>query len=443
MKGVILITAGFMTLGCRVNQYETEALAEEFAKLGFLRGDFAEVCDAYIINTCAVTEESVRKSRQMVRRAKKRNPGAFIGVMGCASQLDGGAFAKIKDVSFVCGTRNKQEMVHAAERYLSGGFPGGCEVSVVPPVGKLTETCAIHFDRTRAYVKIEDGCNGKCSYCVIPSLRGGVTLRDEGEILDEVSRIARSGCHEVVLTGIETAAYGDGLPDLIKKISETEGIERIRMGSLEPSFMKKDFVDSVCDIPALCHHFHLSVQNGSDRILALMRRKYNTDRMEENIAYIREKIPDVNFSADVIVGFPGETDDDFEQTCRFIKRVGFLHLHIFTYSRRPGTEAADMKNQIPEKIKNERLHCLEGIAQEEKMKILSRMISEGKPVTVLSETVSGAYVTGHTGNFIECGILRTEAEPESKGLFYKVIPDRIDGELLVCRRECREISVSE
>ncbi len=440
-KGVIFITAGFMTLGCRVNQYETEALAEELFKLGFSRGDFAEACDAYIINTCAVTEESVRKSRQMVRRAKKKNPDAFIGVMGCASQLESSDFARIEGVSFVCGTRNKQEMVRAAELYLKSGKISGCAVSVAPPRGALTKTCAVHSDRTRAYVKIEDGCNGKCSYCVIPFLRGDIVTRDEGEILDEVFRIAQNGCHEVVLTGIETAAYGNGLSRLIAKIDGIAGIERIRMGSLEPSFMKSTFIDSIYDVPSLCHHFHLSVQNGSDRILALMRRKYNTDMMERNIAYIREKIPDVNFSADVIVGFPGESEADFEQTCRFIKRVGFLHLHIFTYSKRPGTEAAEMEGQIPEKIKMERLHYLESIAQEEKKKILSRVIAEGKPVTVLSESVGEKYVTGHTGNFVECGILRSGLDSESeeiKGEFYKAIPDKIDGELLVCRRDCRE-----
>lgn len=397
--------AGFLTLGCRVNQYETEALAEELFELGFERGDFGECCDIYIINTCAVTEESVRKSRQMVRRAIKNNPEAFVGVMGCASQLDGNEFAAIPGVSFVCGTRNRTELFRAAEMYFKGISPNGCGVRIVPPVGELTKTSAVSSERARAYVKIEDGCNGRCSYCVIPSLRGGVVKRDENEILDEVQKIAKNGYREVVLTGIETAGYGEGLSQLIRKIGNISGIERIRMGSLEPSFMKKTFIDEISAVMSVCHHFHISVQNGSDRILALMRRKYNTSMMERSIAYIREKMPDVNFSADVIVGFPGETEEDFEQTCCFVKRIGFLHLHIFTYSKRPGTEAADMDCQIPEQIKSERLHRLKAIADEEKKRILTETIEAGKPVTVLAETFSDGYTTGHTDNFIECRIL--------------------------------------
>lgn len=396
--------AGFLTLGCRVNQYETEALAEELFRIGFERGDFGGKCDIYIINTCAVTEESVRKSRQMVRRAIKNNPDAFVGVMGCASQLDGGAFAAIPGVSFVCGTRNRAEILRAAGMFFKSGRPETCVLDIVPPEGELTKTSAVSFERARAYVKIEDGCNGRCSYCVIPSLRGGIVKRDEGEILDEVKVIAANGCHEVVLTGIETAGYGSGLSGLIRKIDAIPGIGRIRMGSLEPSFMKPEFVDEIAGVRSLCHHFHISVQNGSDRILALMRRKYNTAIMERSIAYIREKMPDVNFSADVIVGFPGETEEDFEKTCRFVKRVGFLHLHIFTYSKRPGTDAAEMDGQIPEKVKNERLHRLEAIAAGEKSRILSGMISSGKPVEILAETSSGGCTVGHTGNFVECRI---------------------------------------
>lgn len=397
--------AGFLTLGCRVNQYETEALAEELFRIGFERGDFGEKCDIYIINTCAVTEESVRKSRQMVRRAIKNNPDAFVGVMGCASQLDGNEFAAIPGVSYVCGTRNRSEMLRAAEMFFKSGKPDGCTISIVPPEGSLAKTSAVSFERARAYVKIEDGCNGRCSYCVIPSLRGGIVKRDENEILDEVRKIAENGCHEVVLTGIETAGYGDALSGLINQIDAIPGIERIRMGSLEPSFLKPSFIDEIAGVGSLCHHFHISVQNGSDRILALMRRKYNTAMMERNIAYIRKKMPDANFSADVIVGFPGETEEDFENTCRFVKRVGFLHLHIFTYSKRPGTEAAEMSGQIPEKVKNERLHRLEAIAADEKTRILSEMIAAGKPVTILAETASGGNTTGHTGNFVECRLI--------------------------------------
>ena len=426
-----------MTLGCRVNQYETSAIAEELYKEGFTCGNFSDRCDVYIINSCAVTEESVRKSRQMVRRAIKNNSSAFVGVMGCATQLEASAFSKIEGVSFICGTRNKHEMVDAVKDFIKNGKKEGSVVSVSSPDEKLRKTLALGFERTRAYIKIEDGCNGKCSYCIIPSLRGNIVTRDESEIVEEAELISQKGCSEIVLTGIETAAYGEGLAGLISKIDKIEGIERIRVGSLEPSFIKPKVIDKITDIKSFCHHFHLSVQNGSNKILSLMRRKYNTEMMERNIGYIREKMPDVNFSADVIVGFPGETEEDFAETCNFVKRIGFLHLHIFSYSKRPGTEAAKMEGQIPEQIKNKRLHILEAIAKEEKEKILSKMISEGKPVKILVETKNGEYFVGHTENFVECRISVSCLDCLSdavKGRVITAIPQKIEDGLLVCQK---------
>ena len=426
-----------MTLGCRVNQYESSALAEELYKDGLALGNFSEKCDVYIINTCAVTEESVRKSRQMVRRAIKKNSYAFVGVMGCATQLEATNFSKIEGISFICGTRNKHEMLDAVRDFIKNGKNERCVVSVPYPDGELHKTLSLSSERARAYIKIEDGCNGKCSYCVIPSLRGNIVTRNEEEIVKEAELIAEKGCSEVVLTGIETAAYGDGLAELISKIDKIKGIERIRVGSLEPSFMKPRFIDKISDIESFCHHFHLSVQNGSDKILALMRRKYNTEIMERNIDYIKKKIPDVNFSADVIVGFPGETEEDFINTCSFVKRVGFLHLHIFTYSKRPGNEAAKMDGQIPEETKNKRLHILEAIAREEKEKILSAMISEVKPVKILVETKNGEYFVGHTENFVECGIPLSCFGCDSetiKGKIIEALPQRIEGGILICQK---------
>ncbi len=427
--------AGFMTLGCRVNQYETEALAERLESMGVTRGEFTDFCDIYVINTCAVTEESVRKSRQMVRRTKKRNPSAFVGVMGCASQLDTAAFSAMEGIAFVCGTRNKEEMEKAIAAFCSGLSDSRCSVSVREPEGALLPTCAAHFERARAYVKIEDGCNGRCSYCVIPSLRGRVVIREEEEILREVERIAANGCREVVLTGIETAAYGKGLPRLIERIDGIDGICRIRMGSLEPSFLREELIDGLAASRALCRHFHLSVQSGSDSVLSRMRRKYNTATMERNIACIRQKLPGVNFSADVIVGFPGESEEEFEQTCRFVRRVGFLHLHIFPYSRRLGTEAAQMPDQIPDSVKSERLHRLETIAAEEKHRILTRMLEEGESVEVLIESCERGEMTGHTGNFAECRIPVSDSDKGAacRGTLLRVKPERIDGGLMICR----------
>lgn len=427
---------GFLTLGCRVNQYESQALSEELEKMGFEIAKFGDKCDVYVVNTCAVTEESVRKSRQMVRRAIKRNPEAFVAVTGCAAQLDPDAFSGIENVGYVCGTRNKKSIIDAVSMWMNGKS----DVLSKEKISSLTEPMErlniTHFERTRAYVKIQDGCNNKCAYCIIPSLRGGIVSRPVNEILEEAEALAGNGCHEIVLTGIETASYEYGLADLIEKISEVNGIDRIRMGSLEPSFVRRDLVDRICEIPKMEHHFHLSVQSGCDEVLHAMRRKYNTAMLSERIEYIRSKMPDVMFSADVIVGFPGETDEMFQKTCEFLKKAGFLHLHIFTYSKRPGTEAAMMQGQVDECVKNERLHILSEIAHNEKLKIYNSLIENQKQMDVLAEVKSGNYITGHTENFIECSIpadtVPCNIRREYRGKMLKIVPKFIDGDRLVC-----------
>lgn len=425
--------AGYLTLGCRVNQYETEAIAEGLASLGIETAKFEEKCDVYVINTCAVTEESVRKSGQMIRRAIKKNPSAFVAVTGCAAQLEGQELSEICGVRYVCGTRNKLSIVREVGKWLESGEYPENKLSVPEPTGEIEKTSITRFDRTRAYVKIEDGCDGKCAYCVITKVRGDVAVRDADDIEREVRTLAAGGCHEVVLTGIETAAYGKGLAELIKRIDAIDGIERIRLGSMEPSFMKPEFIDSVKDVPSLCHHFHLSVQNGSDPVLRRMRRKYNAEMLQRNIDYIRKIFPDVMFSADIIVGFPGETEEDFRRTCEFADRNGFLHLHVFTYSKRPGTEAAEMPDQIPEKLKTERLHKLEAIASCRKHEIFDALIESGEPLYVLAENTVNGYIAGHTGNFVECGIITDTPDcTRYRGKILKVRPVSTDGDLLVC-----------
>ena len=425
-------TAALLTLGCRVNQYESRVLEESLLALGYELSSFSQVCDVYIVNSCAVTEESVRKSRQMVRRAVKKNPEAFIAVCGCASQLAGEAFASLPSVSYVCGTRNKESLLEALVARSEGRpYP---KLNVCEPQGALSPTAIRGFDRTRAYVKIQDGCEGRCSYCIIPKVRGKVVLRDEAEILCEVKALSEGGCREVVLTGIETAAYGKNLPSLMAKIAAIDGIERIRLGSLEPSFLRRDFVDAVAALPKVCPHFHLSVQNGSDAVLAAMRRKYNTAMLREAVSYLRSVMPQVNFSADVIVGFPGETEEDFEQTCALVRSIGFLHLHIFPYSKRPDTEAAAMPHQVPEEVKADRLRRLTALAEESKERILSRLLAEGKPLTVLAETYANGLLSGHTESFVECLIpLGKETAEEKKGSFLTVTPYAVRDGKLLCR----------
>ena len=421
-----------LTLGCRVNHYESQVLSEELNKLGYESASFNDICDIYIVNSCAVTEESVRKSKQMVRRAIKKNPNAFIAVCGCASQLHPSDFEAMESVSFIYGTRNKNAVIEALKSHISGDTSDRIDVS--EPDCDLAPSLITRFDRTRAYVKIQDGCENKCAYCIIPKVRGNVVIRDENEIINEVKALAEGGCHEVVLTGIETSAYGRGLSSLIRQISEIDGIERIRLGSLEPSFMKPEFIDSILDIKQVCHHFHISIQNGSDNILRAMRRRYNVKILTENVEYLRSKMPDVNLSADIIVGFPGETEEDFLQTCALVKDLKLLHAHAFTYSKRPGTEAAEMDGQIPESVKTQRLHRLTTIAEENKKTLLTELIDKKEPVYILVETMEKGFLTGHTDNFIECRIpTRDQLSPSLlKGKTIEARPtDVVDG-FLIC-----------
>ena len=421
---------GVVTLGCRVNQYESQGIVEALEGLGFRAAPFDSPCELYIVNTCAVTEESVRKSRQMVRRAHKRNPNALIAVLGCAAQLSPADFSALDGVFFVYGTRNKGALISAVKEVLDGNTPP--KNAVVSPEGALEPTAITRFERTRAYVKIQDGCNGKCAYCIIPSLRGRVVLREEKEILNEVQALAAGGCHEVVLTGIETAAYGSALIPLIRSIAAIPAIHRIRLGSLEPSFLTPAFVDAIAAIPKACHHFHLSVQYASDPILRAMRRKYNLPMLNERISYLKATLPDVRLSCDLIVGFPGETEADFEATCDFVKKVGFLHLHLFSYSKRPGTEASSMKDQIPAGVKAERMKRLFDLGEEIKNEQLQKTVAKGEPIEVLLEAENDGWVTGHTSDFIECRI-PLPIPTGKKGEILSVLPYGIENGQLLCR----------
>lgn len=422
--------AGIITLGCRVNHYESEAVSEELEKLGLEIASPDGDCGVYIVNTCAVTAEAVRKSGQMVRRAAK-GKDVFVGVMGCASQLDPETFAGIEGVSFVCGSRNKLEMVSAVGKWLADREYKS--VSVSEPDGEIEKMSIDRFDRTRAYVKIQDGCENRCSYCVISKVRGRVVRRDEEDILNEIRTLAGGGCREVVLTGIETAAYGKGLAELIRKTAEIDGIDRIRLGSMEPSFLGRSFADGVKDIPQFMHHIHVSVQSGSSSVLARMRRKYNRDQLIRNLTYLREVMPDMNFTSDIIVGFPGETDGEFEDTLSLVKEVSFLHCHIFKYSKRPGTEAAEMKDQVSPAVKDRRFNLLKAAADGEKRKIFLAAIDVGKPVAVLSETTDGKYIYGHSDGFMECML---ESGDFEKGKTVYFLPEHIEGETL-CGKEVK------
>lgn len=418
-------TVGFITLGCKVNQYESEAIAERFAAEGFTLAHAEEGCDITVINTCTVTAESDRKARQMIRRAITANPDGYILVTGCLSQTDPGQAAAISGVDFVCGNTDKQAVVEAAKRLVRQGHKNArAEVLHRSLDGSGFEEMTItRFDRTRAYIKIEDGCENKCAYCAIPAARGPVRSKRPEAVLDEVRTLVSGGCREVVLTGIETASYGrdlggSGLADLLEAVDAIPGIGRVRLGSLDPSLMKQAFVDRIAKLPSLAPHFHLSVQSGSDTVLARMRRKYSSRMALEGMERLRRAMPGVQFTTDIIVGFPGETDAEFAETLAFAEAARFLMIHVFRYSRRAGTPAAEMPGQVPESVKAERSHRLIALEADIRRAILDGQT--GKVVPVLFEGQENGLLCGHTPEFFEVAV------PAGSAAHGEILPVRID-----------------
>lgn len=401
-------TVGILTLGCKVNQYESEAISEAIQERGFSVVPYSESCDAYIINTCTVTAESDRKARQMIRRVMKSDSSPFILVTGCYSQISPDAVASISGVDYVCGNSNKMSVVDKLCELIEYGKPDKAEVCVPPIDGTPFECMSIkRFERTRAYVKIEDGCESKCTYCTIPAARGKIRSKPFSDVIDEVRELAYGGCAEVVLTGIETGSYGDDLAggedlaSLLVEIERIDGLRRVRLGSLDPTVIKPSFVERIKDLSSLAPHFHLSLQSGSDRILALMKRKYNSEQAMACIKRLRDAIPNVKFTTDIIVGFPGETEEDFQKSCEFARKAEFLMVHVFPYSKRRGTPAATMPNQVPEDVKKERVHILSEISRRTREKILDDMVNGNLTVSVLFETYQDGFVYGHTADFVE------------------------------------------
>ena len=404
-------TVGIYTLGCKVNQYESESIAEELQKNGISVVSPSGVCDGYIINTCTVTAESDRKARQFIRRAINKNPEAFIVVTGCLAQTSPEDIAKIEGVDCVIGNTQKLITVKKlCELFANATKNKSCDICVSPLDDANFEKMAISkFDRTRAYIKIEDGCENKCAYCIIPSARGAVRSKLPIDVLSEVETFVKSGCKEVVLTGIETASYGKDIEnfklcDLLCRVDRINGIGRVRLGSLDPSLIRPDFVEKISSLKSLAPHFHLSLQSGSDKILAKMRRKYNSAMAMDAIKLLRQSIPNVKFSTDIIVGFPGESEEDFQQTVDFVREAEFLTVHIFPYSKRKGTPAATMSDQIPQDEKSRRLHELSQVASECRKRILEREIERKIPCNVLFETFDGEYLYGHTADFLEIAV---------------------------------------
>ncbi len=401
-------TVGFFTLGCKVNQYESEAIGELFLSRDYDVRPAEEICDIYVINTCTVTAESDRKARQIIRRAIQKNPSAYILVTGCLAQTAPESLTRLTGVDYICGNAEKCAVVDAADALVKSGRKNTVAECVVRPLdGASFEPMHIcKFDPTRAYIMIEDGCESHCTYCIIPKARGGIRSKPMEDVLDEVRTLTAGGCREIVLTGIETASYGkdlDGvsLIDLLEQVDRIPNIGRVRLGSLDPSLMKQPFIDRLSRLKSVTPHFHLSMQSGSDRILALMKRKYNTSMALESIERLRRAMPRVMLTTDMIVGFPTETEEDFEQTLRFVTEAEFLMIHVFPYSGRRGTPAAAMSGQVPMELRRKRAAMLSARQAEIRKKLLTEQIEQSPVCEVLFETSKDGYSYGHTDNFIE------------------------------------------
>ncbi len=403
-------TVGLYTLGCKVSQYETEAIGERFAERGIRAVSFDDVADAYVINTCTVTAESDRKSRQMIRRAIQKNKNAVIAVVGCYSQRAPEDIEKIGGVDIIIGTDGKLDVVDRVIKMLDDTTRVK-HISVTDldnaEFERMTITSA---PRTRAYVKIEDGCESKCTYCAISAARGRVRSKPVDDVVSEIETLYRSGTREIVLTGIETGSYGSDfdrkfdLADLICLLDERHSCERIRLGSLAPELIGRTFVDKVKNAKILAPHFHLSVQSGSDSVLRGMKRRYSRAMALDNIRYIRENIDGVQFTTDLMVGFPGETDADFADTVSFVKEARFIDAHVFAYSKRAGTPAAEYEGQIDEAVKKQRSRELIRVKNEVRDIELSRLVETGTPMNVILEAYDGGAYTAHSESFAEVNV---------------------------------------
>nr|WP_294570969.1 tRNA (N(6)-L-threonylcarbamoyladenosine(37)-C(2))-methylthiotransferase MtaB [uncultured Romboutsia sp.] len=396
----------FYTLGCKVNQYETEAMLEMFKKEGYTQVDSEDFADVYVINTCTVTHMSDRKSRQYIRRMKKKNPDAIIAVVGCYSQVSPEEILEIEEVNLVMGTNERRQIVEEIKK-----LDASKKASTVDDIMKVRAFEEIEISqtngRTRAFIKIQDGCDRFCTYCIIPYARGGkVRSRDLESIVSEVEKLVLNGYKEVVLTGIHVASYGKDVKDesinlltVIKAINEIDGIERIRLSSVEPVLFTDEFVSEVSKMKKVCPHYHLSLQSGCDETLKRMNRRYTTKEYKEIVDRLRENIPNVAITTDVIVGFPGETNDEFKSTYEFLKEIELSQMHVFKYSPRKGTPAATMENQIDPQMKQLRSDKLLNLNKENFNKFAGRFI--GQEVDVLFEqSIAENTYEGLTPNYI-------------------------------------------
>ena len=439
----------FVTLGCKVNQYETNAMAQKFLEKGYqiieeITPENEDIKpDICIINTCTVTNMSDRKSRQMLRRMKEKNPETIVVAVGCYAQVAKEELAKIPEIDLVLGNNEKVEVVKYVEEYINNNI-NNVELDDVMYSKEFSDFGDVTYtEKTRAVIKIQDGCDRFCSYCIIPYARGRVRSRKPESIISEITQIASKGIKEVVITGIHIASYGKDfamskdsklanyrLIDLLEEINEIQGIQRIRLGSIEPLLITEEFVERLIKLEKICHHFHLSLQSGCDETLKRMNRRYTTEQFKEIVRLLRNAYEDVNLTTDIIVGFPGETDEEFNKTYQFLKEIKFYKMHIFKYSPRKGTKAAVMPNQISGDIKEKRSRELIELSNENELEYNKNYI--GKEMEVLFEEEKEKIYKGHTQNYIlvYCQTDKKIDNKIEKVICKKAEQDHILGEVL-------------
>lgn len=383
------------TLGCRVNAYDTYKIMEELKSKGYETTDCDSDADVILINTCAVTNESERKSRQLIRKVKAANPNAVVLVSGCYSQIDKKGVQNLSAADIITGTSDREDIPRLLDEHF-GKVPSGKENERKLPV--------FFEGRSRAIVKIQDGCRMFCAFCIIPYARKQMCCADSGEVIEQIKEIASHGYSEVVLTGIHLSSYKDGkgvnLIDLTKEISSQTDIKRIRYGSLEPRLLTHDFLVRLTKVKKFCPGFHISLQSGSDRILSLMNRRYTTKEYFETVKRVKTLIPDALITTDVIVGFPGETESDFLETVKFVEKVGFEHVHIFPYSPKKGTPAADMQPQIINAEKKRRAEILAKVSDEVGRTVRKSFVGKEAEVLVEKKNECG-YWEGFSENYMK------------------------------------------
>lgn len=428
-------TVSFYTLGCKVNQYETNAMEQQFIKNNYEIVENTQKADIYVINTCTVTNMAERKSRQMLRRVKEINPSAVLVVCGCYAQVAKNELEQIPEIDIILGINEKNEIVQIVENYIEkmAEQDKRSQEAEIDDVSKQKEFLdfgdVTYTEKNRAVVKVQDGCNMFCSYCIIPYARGRIRSRKIESVVSEIKKIAKEEIKEVVITGIHVASYGKDfdnentskkirLIDLLEAINKIDGIDRIRLSSLEPTIVDEEFATRLSKLAKICDHFHLSLQSGCDETLKRMNRKYTTQIYRDAVATLRKYYPEASFTTDVIVGFPGETDEEFAKTYEFLKEIDFYRLHVFKYSPRRGTVAEKMPNQIDGNKKEERSNKLIELSNSTENKHNQSYIV--KTVKVLFEEFEDGFFKGHTTNYM---MVKVAGEEEQSDKFVNKILD--------------------